>query len=99
MTLFFLLCFVASVLLIGIGYGMDAGAIRAQVNGANGLPLLAALVVSAVGSVGVALVGGWFWGVKTALVVLLASVLWHWGALRLAVWALQRKASRSKAGS
>jgi len=35
MTLFFLLCFVASVLLIGIGYGMDAGAIRAQVNGAE----------------------------------------------------------------
>jgi hypothetical protein len=97
MTLFLLLALALSAALIGLGYMMDANAIKARINGANGLPLLAAVLVSGAGLVVVAVICGIWAGPALAFGVLGASLLWHFGALRLAVWHLQRKASRSKA--
>lgn len=97
MTLFLALSLGLSMLVLGLAYVMDRGAIRGRVNGANGLPLAAALVVSALGSLAVAALTAIFWGWAAALGVLGFSALWHWGAAKLLIGALQRLADRVKA--
>ena len=97
MTLFLLACLGLSCLILFIGFAMDAAAIRQRINGANGLPFLAALWLSLLLSIAAAAVTLWQWGFAAALLVLAVSALWHWGAFHLLVGALQRKANRAKA--
>jgi hypothetical protein len=64
MTIFLSIAFCLSLAVILLGYWADRSAVTARINGANGLPILVALIVSAGGSLAVAVIAGVFrgWG-------------------------------------
>lgn len=97
MILLLLLFAALSAIVILVGMMMDRAAIRERINGANGLPILAAIALSAAGSLILAAILGVLWGVPAALITLLLSAFWHWGALRLCMNLLQREIDRAKA--
>lgn len=73
---------------------MDRSAIMSKINGANGLPLLVAVVVSFVGSLLLA-IGCWiFDDLVTAAEVLLFSFPYHAVIGGLSVWRLQSLATK-----
>lgn len=89
MTPFYAIALAASALMLTIALGMERSAIRQKINGANGLTILAAFIVSATATVPVAAVAWWADGPLPAACVLLFSALWHLGAWRLAMANLQ----------
>lgn len=46
MTTFLAIAFALSLCVILLGFWADRSAVKAQINGANGMPILAALIVS-----------------------------------------------------
>ena len=58
MTVFFTIAFVLSFGLIMLGFWADRSAVRAKINGPNGMPILVALIVSFLGSLAVAVIAG-----------------------------------------
>ncbi|PWC38961.1 hypothetical protein [Azospirillum sp. TSO35-2] len=81
------------VVLLGAA-AMERAAILGRINGANGLVILVALMVSAAASVIVALLAGWIDGWSTLLAVLAGSALYHWAMVKLLLGGLQALASR-----
>ena len=96
MTLFLCLCLAASALILVMAYAMDAQAIRGQISGANGLPMFAALCLSATATLPVAAVTAWVLGLPSAFGVVLASGLWHYALGKLLFGALQRQSARMR---
>lgn len=94
MTIFLGAALCLSLIVILGGFLMDRGGIVAKVNGANGLPLLAALILSFVGSLAVALIAGVFAGWAMLGRVLLFSVLYHPALGALLLWRLQVLATK-----
>lgn len=98
MVILLCLALALSALILFAATAMEAGAIRQNIQGANGFVLFVALYVSAFGSVVVAGITWIAWGFPEALAVLAFSALWHWGAFRLTAGGLDRMASRVTAG-
>ena len=94
MTTVLALCLLASALAVAIAFAMERGAIRARINGANGLALVMVLYASAIGSVVLAVITGFVWSLLAGLAVLAVSAVWHWGAFQLTVGGQQRLANR-----
>lgn len=97
MALFLGISVALSLILILIGFRMDRSAIKARINGANGLPVLAALVVSFLASLGIAAVAGIFGGWAMFGWVILFTLPYHIALGALVIWRLQRLASRTAA--
>lgn len=85
------------IVLLGAA-AMERAAILGRINGANGLTVLVALVVSAAASLLVALLAGWIGGWSALPAVLAGSVLYHWAMAKLLLGGLQAIASRIAAG-
>lgn len=85
------------ILLLGAA-AMERAAILGRINGANGLTILVALIVSAAASLVVALLAGWIGGWSALLSVLAGSALYHWAMTKLLLGGLQAIASRIAAG-
>lgn len=94
MTILLALYLVLSLAILMIAWAMERAAILQRINGANGLTLVAAVVLSFAASLPVALIGGYLAGWTLLPVLLAASGLWHWGMLRLLAAWLQRIATR-----
>lgn len=94
MTTFLAIAFGLSLCVILLGFWADRSAVRAQINGANGMPILAALIVSFLGSLGVALIAGIFGGWGTMGWILLLTVPYHVGLAAFLIWRLQSLATR-----
>ncbi|MFP5481020.1 MAG: hypothetical protein ACLGIE_15245 [Alphaproteobacteria bacterium] len=94
MTLFLGLCVGLSLTLILLGYLMDRGGILGRVNGANGLPILVAVIVSFLFSLVVALIAGIFGGWAMLGWILLLTLPYHLGLFAFLVWRLQSLATR-----
>ncbi len=84
-----------SLVVILTGYLVDRSAVKARVNGANGLPILAALVVSFAGSLVVAILAGFLGGWAMLGWVLLFTIPYHAGLGVLLIGRLQRLATRA----
>lgn len=97
MTVFLLLAFACSALVIGIAHAMEAGAIRNRVSGANGFVLTMVLVASALASLGVALIAWVLGSFGLGVAVLAFSALWHICAFKLSVARLQGLIDRDTA--
>lgn len=95
MTLFLFLAFLASAALIFLAFRMERSAILGGINGANGLTILVAFLLSAMATLPVAAVTWWMQAILAALLVILISVLWHFGAWRYAMASLQSLADRT----
>lgn len=93
MTIFLTIAFILSLLMILLAFAMDMSAVRARINGANGLPLLVALLVSAGGSLFVTLIAGLFEGWAFAGKIFLFSVVYHVAIATLTIWRLQSTAT------
>ncbi|MCM8737983.1 hypothetical protein M5E06_28060 [Azospirillum sp. A1-3] len=85
------------VVLLGAA-AMERAAILGRINGANGLTILVALIVSAAASLVVSLLAGWIGGWSALLAVLAGSALYHWAMAKLLLGSLQALASRIAAG-
>ncbi len=81
------------IVLLGAA-AMERAAILGRINGANGLTILVALVVSAAASLVVALLAGWIAGWSALLAVLAGSAIYHWAMAKLLLGGLQAIASR-----
>lgn len=94
MTLFLTIAFGLSLCLIMLGFWADRSAVKAQINGANGMPILVALIVSFLGSLVVALIAGIFGGRSLMGWILLLTIPYHVGLAALLIWRLQSLATR-----
>lgn len=94
MTIFLSIAFGLSFGLIMLGFAMDRSAVRARTNGANGLPILAALIVSFLGSLVVAVIAGVFGGWGMMGWILLLTIPYHAGLAGLLIGRLQALATR-----
>lgn len=103
MTIFLTIAFALSFCLIMLGFWADRSAVTARINGANGLPILVALILSFVSSLAVAVLAGVFSGWAMLGWVLLFTVPYHIGLGGLLIWRLQNLATqvsaKAKAGS
>lgn len=97
MTIFLSIAFGLSLAMILLGFWADRSAVTARINGANGLPILVALVLSLLGSVAVAVIAWLFDGFEMLVWVLLFSVPYHFALGGLLIWRLQSLATRVKA--
>ena len=97
MTIFLSIAFCLSLAVILLGFWADRSAISARINGANGLPILVALIVSFLGSLAVAVIAWLFDSFEMLVWVLLFSVPYHVGLGGLLIWRLQSLATRAKA--
>lgn len=95
MTLFLLFAFLGSVALLSLAFWMERSAILGGINGANGLTILVAFIVSATTTIPLAAVTWWAQGFLAALAVILLSFLWHLGAWRTAMASLQSLVDRT----
>lgn len=68
---------IISAVLIGLAYLMDRSAIMARINGANGLPLLAAFIVSFLGSLLLAVIMAFMDGWLMLFKVIGVSLVYH----------------------
>lgn len=66
MTIFLSIAFGLSLAVILLGFWADRSAITARINGANGLPILLALIVSFLGSLAVAVIAWLFDSIRNA---------------------------------
>lgn len=94
MTVFLAIAFGLSLGLILLGFWADRSAIKDRINGANGLPILVALIVSFLGSLVVALIAGVFGGWEWMGWIMLLTVPYHAGVAALLIWRLQSLATR-----
>lgn len=97
MTLFLTIAFVLSFCLIMLGFWADRSAVTARINGANGMPILVALILSFLVSLAVAVIAGVFSGWKMLGSVLLFMLPYHIGLGALLIWRLQSLATRLSA--
>ncbi len=95
MTLFLFFAFLGSVALLSLAFWMERSAILGGINGANGLTILVAFIVSATATIPIAAVTWWAQGTLMALAVIVISFLWHLGAWRFAMSSLQSIVDRS----
>lgn len=93
MTIFLTIALILSISVILLAFLMDLSAVRARINGANGLPLLVALIVSFLGSLAVTVIGGLFGGLELAIKILLFSFAYHVVVGGLTIWRLQSVAT------
>lgn len=94
MTIFLALAFGLSFGLIMLGYWMDRSGIKARINGANGLPILVALIMSFLGSLVAALIAGILSGWSTLGWILLLTIPYHLGLGGFLIWRLQSLATK-----
>ena len=97
MSIFLGIAFGLSLAVILIGFFADRSAVTARINGANGLPILVALIVSFLGSLAVAVIAWRFDGFERLVWGLLFTVPYHIGLGGLLIWRLQSLATRAKA--
>ena len=97
MTIFLSIAFGLSLAVILLGFWADRSAISARINGANGLPILVALIASFLASLVVAVIAWLFDGFEMLVWVLLFSIPYHAGLGGLLIWRLQSLATRAKA--
>lgn len=86
-----------SLAVLLVAAAMERSAILGRVNGANGLFALAALVVSALGSVAAAVAAAWVGGWAVLPAALAASALYHWAMAKVLVGGLGALAKRMAA--
>lgn len=94
MTTFFAIAFALSFGLIMLGFWADRSAVRAKINGANGMPILVALILSFLGSLVVAMIAGIFGSWATLGWIVLLTIPYHIGLAALLIWRLQSLATR-----
>ncbi len=94
MTTFLAIAFGLSLSLILLGFWADRSAVRARINGANGMPILVALIVSFLGSLVVALIAGVFGSWERMGWILLLTIPYHVGLAAFLIWRLQSLATR-----
>lgn len=94
MTTFLAIAFGLSLSLILLGFWADRSAVRARINGANGMPILVALIVSFLGSLVVALIAGVFGSWEHMGWILLLTIPYHVGLAAFLIWRLQSLATR-----
>lgn len=94
MTIFLSIAFCLSLAVILLGYWADRSAVTARINGANGLPILVTLIVSAGGSLAVAVIAGVFGGWAMLGWVLLFAIPYHIILGTLLISRLQSLATR-----
>ena len=94
MTTFLAIAFALSFCLIMLGFWADRSAVRAKINGANGMPILVALIVSFLGSLVVAVIAGIFGSWATMGWIVLLTIPYHIGLAALLIWRLQSLATR-----
>ena len=102
MTIFLSIAFCLSLAEILLGYWADRSAVTARINGTNGLPILVALIVSAGGSLAVAVIAGLFGGWAMLGWVLLFAIPYHiiLGTLLISrLQSLATRASRAEAAN
>ena len=97
MTLFLLIALGLSLAVILIDFFADRSAVMARINGANGLPILVALVVSFLASLLVAMIAGLFGGWGMSGWVLAFTIPYHGILGWLLIWRLQSLATRVSA--
>lgn len=97
MTLFLSIALGLSLSIILLGFWADRSAVTARINGANGLPILVALIVSFLASLVVAVIAWLFDSFEMLIWVLLFTVPYHVGLGGLLIWRLQSLATRVKA--
>ena len=97
MTIFYGIALALSLAILLGGYLMDRSAIHDRINGANGLPMLAALVVSIAGSLLVALIAAVVQGWAMLVVVIAASAIYHLALGWFLIGRLQSFATRTAA--
>lgn len=97
MTIFLSIAFGLSLALILLGFWADRSAVTARINGANGRPILVALVVSFLASLVVAVIAGLLDDWEMLGKVLLFTVPYHVALGGLLIWRLQSLATRVKA--
>lgn len=95
MTIFLSIAFCLSLAVILLGYWADRSAVTARISGANGLPILVALIVSAGGSLAVAAIAGLFGGWAMVGWVLLFAIPYHIILGTLLISRLQSLAARA----
>lgn len=98
MALFLGTALCLSLILILTGYLVDRSAVRQRINGANGLPMLAALIVSFLISLVLAIVAGLFGGWAILGWVLAFTVPYHVVVGGLMIARLQQLATRAAKG-
>lgn len=97
MTIFLSIAFGLSLAVILLGFWADRSAVTARINGANGLPILVALIVSFLGSLAVAVISWLFDSFEMLVWVLLLTIPYHIGLGGLLIWRLQSLATRVSA--
>lgn len=97
MTIFLSIAFGLSLAVILLGFWADRSAVTARINGANGLPILVALIASFLASLAVAVIAGLFDSFEMLIRVLLFTVPYHVGLGGLLIWRLQSLATRVSA--
>lgn len=90
MLIYFALALALSAAILLVATAMERSAIKNRINGANGLTLLAAFIVSGLGSLLVSLIAAWLWGWLAGLASLAISGLWHWTMWNLVMRNVQR---------
>lgn len=94
MTIFLSIAFGLSLSVVLLGFWADRSAVKAKINGANGLPVLVSLIVSFILSLVVAVVAGIFGGWSTLGWILLLTIPYHVGLASFLIWRLQSLATR-----
>ena len=94
MTTFLAIAFGLSLSLILLGFWADRSAVIARINGANGMPILVALIVSFLGSLVVALIAGVFGNWEYMGWILLLTIPYHVALAAFLIWRLQSLATR-----
>lgn len=97
MIIFLSIAFSVSLVVILLGFWADHSAVSAQINGANGLPILVALVTSFLGSLAVAVLAWLLDSFEMLIWVLLFTVPYHLCLGGLLIWRLQSLATRVRA--
>lgn len=95
MTLFLSFAFLASVAVLSLAFFMERSAILGGINGANGLTILVAFIVSAIATIPVAAITWWVQGSLAALAVIVISFFWHLGAWRYAMASFETLIART----
>lgn len=94
MTIFLSIAFGLSLAVFLIGFFADRSAVTAKINGAIGLPILVALIVSFLASLVVAVMAGLFGGWGMLGKVLLFTVPYHIVVGGLLIWRLHSLATQ-----
>jgi MFS family permease len=94
MTILLSVTFSLSLCIILVGFLADRSAVKAKINGANGLPVLVALIVSFLASLIVAAISGILGNWSTMGWIVLLTIPYHIGLAAFLIWRLQSLATR-----